>query len=735
MNTESPITALKGIGEKTAALFHRVGVDTVGELLSYYPRTYDVYEPPVTFANIEEDKIQAVTGFVRKAPVSARAGRTTVTTLTLEEFGEHLHLSWFHMPFLRNSLTPGSTWIFRGRVQKKKGRLLMEQPEIFTPEAYEEKLHAMQPVYSLTSGLSNKTVEKAVRQALEEITLEKEYLPEDIRTGQQLAEFNFAARAIHFPADKEELLLARRRLVFDEFFLFILALRQLREKRDQQENRCVISEGERVRQLFSTLPYELTGAQKRVLGEIEKDLKSSSVMNRLVQGDVGSGKTIVAAAALLAAADSGFQGAFMAPTEVLARQHAASLQELFERLEPKTEIVLLTGSMTAKEKREAYEKIASGEADLVIGTHALIQDKVTFKKLGLVVTDEQHRFGVRQRETLAGKGDTPHVLVMSATPIPRTLAIIIYGDLDISVIDELPANRLPIKSCVVDESYRPTAYRFLEKEVFAGRQVYIICPMVEENPELEIENVVDYACVVDESYRPTAYRFLEKEVFAGRQVYIICPMVEENPELEIENVVDYAKKLREALDPSISVAYLHGKMKPSEKNEIMEAFASGNIQVLVSTTVVEVGVNVPNATVMMVENAERFGLAQLHQLRGRVGRGGHQSYCIFISGTKSKDTKKRLEILKKSNDGFYIASEDLKLRGPGDLFGVRQSGLLEFKIGDIFTDARILQEASEEAAKLEEKDPELQREEHQALRKRLEYYKNGWNKEGGKILL
>ncbi len=688
MNTESPITALKGIGEKTAALFHRVGVDTVGELLSYYPRTYDVYAPPVTFANIEEDKIQAVTGFVRKAPVSARAGRTTVTTLTLEEFGEHLHLSWFHMPFLRNSLTPGSTWIFRGRIQKKKGRLLMEQPEIFTPEAYEEKLHAMQPVYSLTSGLSNKTVEKAVRQALEEITLEKEYLPEDIRTGQQLAESNFAARAIHFPANKEELLLARRRLVFDEFFLFILALRQLREKRDQQENRCVIAEGERVRQLFSALPYELTGAQKRVLGEIEKDLKSSSVMNRLVQGDVGSGKTIVAAAALLAAADSGFQGAFMVPTEVLARQHAASLQELFERLEPKTEIVLLTGSMTAKEKREAYEKIASGEADLVIGTHALIQDKVTFKKLGLVVTDEQHRFGVRQRETLAGKGDMPHVLVMSATPIPRTLAIIIYGDLDISVIDELPANRLPIKNCVVDESYRPTAYRFLEKEVFAGRQVYIICPMVEENPELEIENVVDYA-----------------------------------------------KKLREALDPSISVAYLHGKMKPSEKNEIMEAFASGSIQVLVSTTVVEVGVNVPNATVMMVENAERFGLAQLHQLRGRVGRGAHQSYCIFISGTKSKDTKKRLEILKKSNDGFYIASEDLKLRGPGDLFGVRQSGLLEFKIGDFFTDARILQEASEEAAKLEEKDPELQREEHQALRKRLEYYKNGWNKEGGKILL
>lgn len=688
MNTESPITALKGIGEKTAALFHRVGVDTVGELLSYYPRTYDVFEAPVTFANLEEEKVQAVAGFVRKTPVSSRAGRTVVTTLTLEEFGEHLHLSWFHMPFLKNSLSPGSTYIFRGRVQKKRGRFLMEQPEIFTSEAYEEKLHAMQPVYSLTAGLSNKTIEKAVRQALGEMTLEKEFLPEAVRTERCLAEYNFAVRAIHFPADQEDLLLARRRLVFDEFFFFILALRQLRERRDQQENSCVICGGERVRQLLASLPYELTGAQKRVLEEIERDMKGTSVMNRLVQGDVGSGKTIVAAAALLAAADSGFQGAFMAPTEVLARQHAASLQELFSRLSLRTEIVLLTGSMTAKEKREACEKIAGGEADLVIGTHALIQDKVEFKNLGLVVTDEQHRFGVRQRETLAGKGDTPHVLVMSATPIPRTLAIIIYGDLDISVIDELPANRLPVKNCVVDESYRPTAYRFLEKEVFAGRQVYIICPMVEENPELEIENVVDYS-----------------------------------------------KKLKESLDSSISIAYLHGKMKPSEKNEIMEAFSSGSIQILVSTTVVEVGVNVPNATVMMVENAERFGLAQLHQLRGRVGRGNHQSYCIFISGTKSRDTKKRLEILKQSNDGFYIASEDLKLRGPGDLFGVRQSGLLEFKIGDIFTDARILQEAGETAAMLEKNDPELQKEEHQALRKRLELYKNGWNKEGGSILL
>lgn len=365
----------------------------------------------------------------------------------------------------------------------------------------------------------------------------------------------------------------------------------------------------------------------------------------------------------------------MAPTEVLARQHGNSIQEMLSKAGLSIQVVVLTGSMSAKEKRLAYEQIESGQAGIVAGTHALIQDKVHFKRLGLVVTDEQHRFGVRQRELLADKGSFPHVLVMSATPIPRTLAIILYGDLDISVLDELPANRLPIKNCVVDESYRATAYRFMEKEIAAGRQVYVICAMVEDNPELELENVVDYT-----------------------------------------------DKLKTAMNPAIVIEYLHGKMKASEKNEIMERFAAGEIQVLVSTTVVEVGVNVPNATVMMVENAERFGLAQLHQLRGRVGRGKYQSYCIFVSGNDSPDTKKRLEILNKSNDGFYIASEDLKLRGPGDLFGLRQSGLLEFKIGDVFTDAGILKAASEEAAKLMKRDPDLESGENRELRKRLDAY-------------
>lgn len=669
---DSPITSIKGIGEKTATLFHRVGVHTVGELLSYYPRTYDVYEKPVTFANLKTEQIQAVTGFLKKTPSVTKTKRYAVTTVVLEEFGEYLHLTWFNMPFLKNTLIPGNTYIFRGRVQKKKGRLVMEQPEYFTPEAYEEKLNTMQPVYGLTAGLSNKTVAKAVKQALDSRNLNPEYLPEEIRMDQELAEYNFALRTIHFPVKWEDLLLARKRLVFDEFFLFILALRQMKEAAEVRSNECPCRPVKETEQLLKSLPYELTGAQKKVFREILKDLSGERVMNRLIQGDVGSGKTVVALLALVCVVYNGYQGALMAPTEVLARQHGQSIREMLEAAGLPVRVAVLTGSMTAKEKRLAYEQIESGAAGIVVGTHALIQNQVHFRHLGLVVTDEQHRFGVRQRETLAEKGAFPHVLVMSATPIPRTLAIILYGDLDISVLDELPANRIPIKNCVVDESYRATAYRFMEKEIAAGRQVYVICAMVEDNPDLELENVVDYT-----------------------------------------------KKLKNAMNPSITIEYLHGKMKAAEKNEIMERFAAGEIQVLVSTTVVEVGVNVPNASVMMVENAERFGLAQLHQLRGRVGRGKHQSYCIFVSGNDSPDTKKRLEILNKSNDGFYIASEDLKLRGPGDLFGIRQSGLLEFKIGDVFTDAGILKAASEEAAKLQKRDPSLMMEEHRELRKKL----------------
>ena len=396
-------------------------------------------------------------------------------------------------------------------------------------------------------------------------------------------------------------------------------------------------------------------------------------MSRLVQGDVGSGKTVVAFLALLLAGLNGYQGALMAPTEVLARQHYENISGMLEKYEIPLKAELLTGSMTAAQKRGAYERIRSGEASIVIGTHALIQEKAVYRDLALVVTDEQHRFGVRQREALAGKGSMPHILVMSATPIPRTLAIILYGDLDISVIDEMPKDRLPIKNCVVDTSYRDKAYSFMKKQVSMGRQCYVICPMVEESESLEAENVLDYS-----------------------------------------------QMLSEELGSGIRVGCLHGKMKQQEKDEIMEAFGKNEIQVLVSTTVVEVGIDVPNATVIMIENAERFGLAQLHQLRGRVGRGKYQSYCIFMSASKSEETKERLEILNHSNDGFFIAGEDLRLRGPGDLFGIRQSGILDFKIADVFQDAKVLKSAAEEAGKILEDDPELERPVHAGLKKHID---------------
>ena len=400
-------------------------------------------------------------------------------------------------------------------------------------------------------------------------------------------------------------------------------------------------------------------------------------MSRLVQGDVGSGKTIIAFLAMILSCENGYQSALMVPTEVLAKQHYESFMRLLKQQGLDFCTVLLTGSNTAKEKREIYAKIASGEAQIIIGTHALIQEKVIYKNLSLVITDEQHRFGVKQRESLAERGNPPNVLVMSATPIPRTLAIILYGDLDISVIDELPAKRLPIKNCVVDISYRPKAYSFIQKQVQEGRQVYIICPMVEESEGLDAENVLDYTA-----------------------------------------------KIKSVFPSDIQIEYLHGKMKASEKNQIMERFAANKIQILVSTTVVEVGVNVPNATVMMVENAERFGLAQLHQLRGRVGRGEHQSYCIFVQGNKEDTTSKRLEILNKSNDGFYIAGEDLKLRGPGDLFGIRQSGVMEFRIGDIYNDSSILKSASEAASEILSLDPDLTLPQNQLLKEQLQILTN-----------
>ena len=578
MANDQSIETLKGIGEKTAKLFEKVGIRTIDDLLHYYPRGYDTYGEPKAIGELSEDETGTVEGFLKSGATGVHVNGLSIVQATISDMTGKLRLVWYHMPYLKNTLRPDSHFIFRGRVIRKKNGLTMEQPQMFKPEAYEELLSSMRPVYAQTKGLGNKMITSAVEQALAFRTLERDYLPAGLRIANELAEYNFAIEHIHFPSNEEELKFARKRLVYDEFFFFLLAVRHLKEKRQNVQSPFHMEKQDECRKLLADLPYRLTNAQLRTLEEVLRDLKSGSVMNRLIQGDVGSGKTIIAVLALLAACENGYQGALMVPTEVLARQHFESVTELFEKHGVDKKVILLTGSMTAKEKRIAYEKVASHEADIIIGTHALIQEKIVYDNLALVITDEQHRFGVAQREMFGNKGQMPHVLVMSATPIPRTLAIILYGDLDISVIDELPANRLPIKNCVVDKSYRPRAYRFIENEVKNGRQAYVICPMVEESEMIDAENVLDYT-----------------------------------------------KILRQNL-PGIRVEYLHGKMKGKEKNKIMEEFAAGEIQVLVSTTVIEVGVNVPNATVMMIENAERFGLAQLHQLRGRVGRGDKQSY-------------------------------------------------------------------------------------------------------------
>ena len=674
MSDAIPVNRIKGVGEKTAALFGKINVYTVDDLIRHYPRDYETYDAPVSIRETSPGSVQAVYGQITAIPNVKKVRNLSILNAILkDDNGDSIQLTFFNMPFLKKVLKPGGFYLFRGLVQQRGTHKIMEQPRMFTWDEYRQKSGRLLPRYALTKGLTNQTVQKSVAQALEYYPPEKEYLPQVILQKYPMLSHREAVYALHFPESREELLTARNRMVFEEFFSFLLVLRKNKELAAKTENHFPMYETADTVRFLEQLPFPLTKAQKKVWGELREDMGSPYAMNRLIQGDVGSGKTILAVLALLMCAANGYQGAMMAPTEVLAVQHFETISSYVKKYGIAFRPVLLTGSMTAKEKREAYAKIASGEANLIIGTHALIQEKVEYSSLALVVTDEQHRFGVRQRETLAAKGSEPHVLVMSATPIPRTLAIILYGDLKVSVIDELPANRLPIKNCVVGTAYRPKAYEFIAKEVAAGRQAYVICPMVEEG---------------------------ESE--------------------DLENVVDYTEKLRAVLPPSVQVAYLHGKMRPADKNRIMEEFAAKEIDVLVSTTVIEVGINVPNATVMMVENAERFGLAQLHQLRGRVGRGEFQSYCIFISTSEAKETMERLQILNHSNDGFHIASEDLKLRGPGDIFGIRQSGEFAFVLGDIYTDANILKEASDAVDQLLVSDPELTDDDSRAL---VNYFK------------
>lgn len=646
MNLSDNITSIKGIGDKTAGAFARLGVYTVNDLIHTYPRNYLTYGEPVDIADTVVGERQAVCAVVSSYVDVRKVRSLSLTNMTVKDSTGNMKITWFNSPFLRSVFHKGDAYIFVGTVKVKNNMRVMEMPEYYKMSVYEGMRQEMQPVYPLTHGLSNKTFQKAITSVRETIFALNDYVPEDILREYGLMDISEAYENIHFPMNEAVLRNAIRRLAFNEFYKFLYDMGTLKSENIKQLNAHVIVQGKAVADFVNELPYTLTKGQQQAIEDILADMGSDSVMNRLVQGDVGSGKTIVAATALYACVKQGFQGALMVPTEVLAKQHFAELSVLFGKYGMTT--ACLVGSTPIKEKRRIYEGIANSEIDILIGTHALIEDKVEFSNLGLVITDEQHRFGVNQRKKLATKGNYPHTLVMSATPIPRTLAIIMYADLDISIISELPKGRKPIKNCVVGTNYRNTAYKFI-----AGQ--------IEE----------------------------------GSQAYVICPMVNESDSLDVTNVTEYTDTLRAALPAYVRVEALHGQMKADEKNAIMEAFIAGDIQVLVSTTVIEVGINNPNATVMMVENAERFGLAQLHQLRGRVGRGKKQSYCIFISGKESEDSLERLRVLENSNDGFFIAGEDLKLRGPGDFFGIRQSGEVLFQLADIYNHADMLKMAQD----------------------------------------
>lgn len=655
MKLSDSVSKLKGIGEKTSALFGKVGVFSLWDLLLYVPRDFMRYPEITTADSIQFGSTVAVELTLQTEASLVHASRLSILSCSASDHTASLRLVWFNMPYIKKTLHAGMTRIFYGKVGMYRNSLVLEHPKMFTREEYCKMLGVLEPIYPVTHGLTTDRVKKTIRAAMDEVFPIEDYLPRDEVSRLGIMTLNEAIRILHSPAHEDVMRKARKRIAFDEYLAFLLSVKSMKEENNRSKNCFPMNESKSARLIVERLPYKLTGAQARTYEEILKDMAGERAMNRLVQGDVGSGKTIVALLAMVTAAEYGYQSALMAPTEVLAAQHASKIKDMLEEYGLDYGVELLSGSLTAKQKREAKKRIADGECRIIVGTQALIQDGVEFSSLALVVTDEQHRFGVRQRETLAMKADTdgqngniPHVLVMSATPIPRTLAIILYGDLDISVMDELPSVRLPIKNCVVGVNSRKKSYEFIAEQVEMGHQAYVICPQVEAS---------------DMS--------------------------------ESENVTDYTEKLKGVYGSKIRVEMLHGKMKPKEKNDIMQRFAAHEIDVLVSTTVVEVGVDVPNATVMMIENAEKFGLAQLHQIRGRVGRGSAQGYCIFLNTSKSKEDNKRLKILNGTNDGFKIASEDLKLRGPGDFFGIRQSGEMDFRVADIYNDADMLKKASE----------------------------------------
>ncbi len=673
------ITVLPGIGPARAKSFEKPGLSTLGDLLSWFPRDYEDRRRSVTIGDARPGTAVCITATVASQPHLARirAGLELVKVKTVDDTGV-LDLTFFNQSYLKNALAVGESYIFYGTVEQTGKRKSMTNPT-FEPERNAgQTTRAIVPIYPLTAGISNKLLAGSIRRVLAAgLRLPEDPLPEEIRREYHLVDPETAYRWIHCPGSFEEIEAARQRLVFEELFFLSIGLCRLKGRRDHAQG-PVCGAGS-LEDFTACLPFSLTGAQRRAAEECAANLRSGTPMNRLIQGDVGSGKTVVAAAAVYLAAKSGYQSALMAPTEILAKQHYRTLSGL---LEPAgIRVALLTGSTKSKERRDLNERLQLGMVDLLIGTHALISDPVTFSALGLVITDEQHRFGVNQRAALTGKGLHPHVLVMSATPIPRTLALMIYGDLDVSTIDELPPGRQPVDTFRVHTDKRQRMYGFVRKQVEEGHQVYIVCPSIEEPPR------------------------------AGPTTAYSGP--------ELKSVTEHCKELQARIFPDLRVDLVHGKMESKDRERVMAAFAAGELDILVSTSVIEVGVDVPNATLMIVENAERFGLSQLHQLRGRVGRGSAKSYCVLVSDANNQEATQRLKVLCASNDGFQISQEDLKLRGPGDFFGSRQHGLPQLKVADLAGDTRVLKDARDAARKILARDPALEQPEHSPIRQKV----------------